>query len=89
VAITNPRAVHRERRLVFLQGELGQARAAIAGASVLLTWLRRMRSGDAGPAATATAIADGGSAAGSEPSVDPDHDPAAGRSRGRPAEVSR
>jgi nicotinamide-nucleotide amidase len=40
VAVASPLGIHRERRLVFLQGELGRSRAAIAAAAVLLDRLR-------------------------------------------------
>jgi nicotinamide-nucleotide amidase len=40
VAIDDPRGGHRERRLVFLSGELGRARAALAAAAILLARLR-------------------------------------------------
>lgn len=40
VAIDDPNGGHRERRLVFLAGELGRGRAALAAAAVLLARLR-------------------------------------------------
>jgi nicotinamide-nucleotide amidase len=40
IAVHDPRGRHRERRLVFLAGELGRGRAAIAAAAVLLARLR-------------------------------------------------
>lgn len=41
VVVVTPAGVHRERRLVFLGGEMGRSRAALAAAHVLLTTLRR------------------------------------------------
>jgi nicotinamide-nucleotide amidase len=40
IAVVGPDGIHRERRLAFLGGELGQNRAAIAAAHVLLGRLR-------------------------------------------------
>jgi nicotinamide-nucleotide amidase len=40
VAIDDPRGSHHEQRLVFLAGELGRGRAAIAAAAILLARLR-------------------------------------------------
>jgi nicotinamide-nucleotide amidase len=50
VAVVTPAGIHRERRVVFLDGELGRARAGLAAAAVLLARLRnepRPRTADA------------------------------------------
>jgi nicotinamide-nucleotide amidase len=41
VAVASPAGVHRERRLVFLGGEIGRIRAALAAADILLRQLRQ------------------------------------------------
>jgi len=41
VAVATPNGVHRERRVVFLDGAAGRTRAALAAADVLLRQLRR------------------------------------------------
>jgi nicotinamide-nucleotide amidase len=43
VVVVAPDAIHRERRLVFLDGPQGRSRAGLAGAAVLLTQLREAR----------------------------------------------
>jgi nicotinamide-nucleotide amidase len=77
VAIASPVGTHRERRLVFLKGELGQSRAAIAAASVLLARLRAV------PSVVGTVPPAFGEASGA------DRDTAAGGPQPRPAEVRR
>jgi nicotinamide-nucleotide amidase len=51
IAIVDPAGRHRERRIVFLDGQLGRSRAAVAAAAVLL---KRLRTATAGPADTRT-----------------------------------
>jgi len=40
VAVVTPESTHRETRVVFLGGQLGRGRAAIAAAAILLSKLR-------------------------------------------------
>jgi nicotinamide-nucleotide amidase len=42
IAISSPAGIHRERRVVFLDGQAGRTRAALAAADVLLRQLRVM-----------------------------------------------
>jgi nicotinamide-nucleotide amidase len=51
IAIVDPAGRHRERRIVFLGGQQGRSRAAVAAAGVLL---RRLRSSPSGPGDTRT-----------------------------------
>jgi nicotinamide-nucleotide amidase len=46
VALVTPDGSHRETRVVFLGGSLGRARAAVAGAAIVLA---RLRAGTSGP----------------------------------------
>jgi nicotinamide-nucleotide amidase len=41
VAVASPAGVHRERRIVFMGGEIGRGRAALAAADILLKQLRQ------------------------------------------------
>jgi nicotinamide-nucleotide amidase len=50
-AVASPYGDHTERRLVFLDGELGRSRAALAGAAVLLAHLRTIQAEEAAPVA--------------------------------------